>query len=1021
MAQPQDGSHVPGGYTGAQLADLERVLAFNRRLATAVAESKDVSQVVRSLDPDPLRYMAVDEGGGRISEYLTHADALLAETPPLEGQHREESHAVWDSGFAVRPSVAASPDGHHLLYAWVEWEKDAGERILAGFAADGGRVRGAQRLVDHPVDCFRPVALYDTSGRAWVFYARSGDDGVAIRARRHEHGRWLDEDLVSTTEHPSFNLEAAAHSDGTVEVCWQGRRGRRFAIFSRHWSGGRWGEPRRVSTGSADNVWDPVVAALPGGGSCYAWTEYHDGAYRVVSRIDTGTGFSEPRPLHSGTDYALHPSLAVTPDGGVWCAFDVLTVQGHGGSGPTRLRHTDQLGGESHVDGTRESGDYVPAELLPEIAASLRVARVDGDGVAEPPGALAPGLEVVPGGLPKIAVDGSGTLHLAYRVLRRLPLMSYYWEVATQSLGPDGWRAPVTYDASDGPVEEVTLAGLPYGAVVGWQTDERLERALNWKEGFGGWTAPDTAAHLGHIVWNSIHGTGSLRSAAVRGSSGETTTEPSLTHRPVLESSARTEARAWIRESRERYTTTVGDQKLSLYWGDLHRHSIVSRCTGADEPSLEDFYRYAWDVSEYDFWAVTDHAENSSDYQWWCIQKTADLFRVDGGFVPLYGFEWTSMTGHQNVIYSSVERGAPIYSAFAEGSQTPAELWNELSKHPDFPAITIPHHPGAAMVPFDWSYYDPRYLRIAEVFQSCRGNYEDDGCFRQYSDATLPGTFVLDGLRHGHRFGLIASSDHGNGTAYVGAYAADLDRGSVFDALWSRRTFGATTRNLVLDVRVNDAFMGAETRRSGRVPVEVYARGSRELARVDILRNGELAHSRVPDLDLPDGWISVPLRVEWGLGHATTDWSGRLSVARSSAEILQTPYWSPEIVEAGSSEVQWSAVTKTFGEPYGAQRGGIEITVLGPEDGMVDVQTAHGSASVALERLRRQAVDVPVTAQGRLRLQPGTGGLRGLGAQEQRVRWTDGAPGSAWYYARVFQIDGEMAWSSPVWVDDVSV
>ena len=74
------------------------------------------------------------------------------------------------------------------------------------------------------------------------------------------------------------------------------------------------------------------------------------------------------------------------------------------------------------------------------------------------------------------------------------------------------------------------------------------------------------------------------------------------------------------------------------------------------------------------------------------------------------------------------------------------------------------------------------------MFQACRGNYEMDGCFRQYSDGTLANTFVVDGLKKGHRFGLIASSDHGNGASYVGAFADSLDRHSIFSALHDRRT-----------------------------------------------------------------------------------------------------------------------------------------------------------------------------------------------------------------------------------------
>ena len=271
--------------------------------------------------------------------------------------------------------------------------------------------------------------------------------------------------------------------------------------------------------------------------------------------------------------------------------------------------------------------------------------------------------------------------------------------------------------------------------------------------------------------------------------------------RPIVHATAREEARAWVGTPPERYHTDVDGATLSLYWGDLHRHSLVSRCTAADDPGLNDLYRYAWDVCDYDFWAVTDHAENSTAHQWWTIKKLADLFRVPGVFVPLYGFEWTSAHGHQNVIYGDVGRDAPIFSSTAEDTDRPDKLWAHLRRFPAHPAVTIPHHPGAAMVPYDWSYHDPDHLRVAEVFQSCRGNYEDDGAFRQYADATLPGTFTVDGLRHGHRFGLIASSDHGYGASYVGAYADGLDRQAIFAALRARRTIAATTRGIVLDVR----------------------------------------------------------------------------------------------------------------------------------------------------------------------------------------------------------------------------
>ena len=51
-------------------------------------------------------------------------------------------------------------------------------------------------------------------------------------------------------------------------------------------------------------------------------------------------------------------------------------------------------------------------------------------------------------------------------------------------------------------------------------------------------------------------------------------------------------------------------------------------------------------------------------------------------------------------------------------------------------------------------------------------------------------------------------------------------------------------------------------------------------------------------------------------------------------------------------------------------------------------------------------------------LQPAVGALLGLGARELDLDFDDdGSSVPAFYYARVIQVDGEMAWSSPIWVD----
>jgi len=1005
------GDHRVDSYTPQQAALLQRVRDLNGRLQTAFEAGCDVRAALQSLDPDPARYMWVDEGAGRIDALIDQASALLDAAPAIPGHRRLDGARISTGGSAARPSVAVAADGR-ILAAWIDWRAGAGEQVVATVRdADGDTIHPPSAISGSATDCYRPTAVFDTAGTGWLFYAKSVDGSVGVFACRLIAGGWEREQRISEGEHPAFNQEVAVHADGTLECCWQERAGDRFVIVSRRWRDGQWHSARVVSDGS-DNMWDPAVAALPGGRTAFAWSAYDGRGYRIDLRMaDAGGSLGPAIRLHEGDEYGLHPSLAVTPDGAVWCAFDLVTLHGHGGSGPTRLRPVEDLADRRERSGMLEAGLYLPAELVPDVVGGIRVVRVDEAGVTEAGGELARGLALGASALPRVVATVSGGLLLAYRVLRRMPLMTYYWELAAQALGPDGWGPPMTFASSDASLEEAGLAATGADVLVAWQSDGRARRISSWSEGFGGWECPHLREHYGETVWHQLHATGEVHLGRV----GPIPPARPAT-RPVATSVVdRAEGRRWAAAERERYRTAVGDADYALYWGDLHRHSMISRCTSGDEPSLEDFYRYSWDVCEYDFWAVTDHAENSTAYQWWCIQKMADLFRVDERFVPLYGFEWTANSGHQNVIYGSTARGAPIFSSLAERSATPADLWRHLRRYPDFPAITIPHHPGSAMVPFDWSYGDPDLMRLVEIFQACRGNYEADGSFRQFADATLPGTFVLDGLRRGHRFGLIASSDHGNGASYVGAFADRLDRASVFAALQARRTLAATTRDIVVDVRIGETFMGGESQLEGPVELSAHVEAYRDLGRVEVVRNGAVVHELVPELSLPPGWIAVPLRVEFGWGMGTTDWSGSLTV--EGGEILQAPYWAPEIVDVATSALRWAAVTKSLGEPYGVQRGAVELTVLGPPHAVVRVQTSAGRAHAVLGTLVQRTVEGIVRGEGLLRLQRGVGSLTTLGSRSLQFAWQDPDPSPAFYYLRAYLVDGEMAWSSPIWID----
>jgi hypothetical protein len=1019
--------HRLAGYGPAE-GRLQRLVAsFNRRLVAAAEAGRDVSKVLASLDPDPARYTDVSEGGGAVETMLAEAEEALASAPAMAGFGRVSSRRLPTALPAARPAVAAGPDGS-LLVAWIEWDEKEGERVLSVELDCRGELRAEPQAVSGAAgDCLRPSVAYDGAGRPHVFFGlrKGGEVGVFLAVSTG--GAFGQAQLLSTTAHPSFNQEVARRSDGSLECCWQGYAGGRFAIFSRAQRSGGFGDTRLLSGDDERNVWDPAVAADGEGNVSYAWTSYGEGGYTTSLLVRRrGEGPFRAR-LSSPAAYSLHPSLLLAADGSVLCAQDSVRLGGHGGSGPTGLRLREQLGRPLR-SGTRPDGRVVPGDLSPDVEAEVVLLGIgDGPSAIEQIGQFGGSLLVSPAGLPRLVevADPQATapgrrLAVAYRCLRRLPLMLYYWETVLE--WHDGSLAqPLTvFEDGDGPLEEPSAVAFGGEVVVCWQGDGRKERELGWTEGFGGEERAELRRHYGEVVWHSVHRGGEVRLAKVApppsrpGASLQTAGGGRiLVHEPPEE------ARPFVAARRgpppERYSTEVSGRRYQLFWGDLHRHSLVSRCTAGDEPELDDFYRYSFDVCEYDFWAVTDHAENTSAYQWWQMQKLADILNVPGRFVPFYGFEWTAATGHQNVIYESARRPAPIYSSTAALSSRPDQLWARL-RGAGQRCLTIPHHPGSAMVPFDWGYGDEEMLRLVEIFQACRGNYEEDGCFRQYSDGTLLGTFVADGLRAGHRFGLIASSDHGNGASYVGAFAAGLSRGEIFEALYERRTMAASTRDIVIDFRLNDSFMGECAPPAEIAAVTATAEGYSDLALLEVVRDGAVVCRIAPQIDLEEGSLALPLRIEWASGETDfTDWSGQLQL--SEGEVLETRFVSPEIVDVSGGAVSWVATTRNFRSQYGVQRGGVEITVIGPPTAVLKVTTATCSGAARLGDLaERGTVELGSGQSGTLRLRRGTGGLLSLGSRRATLSFEDPVEKESFYYARAILEDGEMAWSSPVFI-----
>jgi hypothetical protein len=300
--------------------------------------------------------------------------------------------------------------------------------------------------------------------------------------------------------------------------------------------------------------------------------------------------------------------------------------------------------------------------------------------------------------------------------------------------------------------------------------------------------------------------------------------------------------------------TLPDGRPVRVAFGDLHRHTDLSRCSSNWDGPIDDALRYARDVAPLDFLAITDHFEHMTAYDWWRSMSVVDAWDAPGSTVTLRAYERAAFdTGHRNVI--SGDEAPPLigYPGFYSPTRddgrarTIEELWAALAGRS---VLTVPHTP-AGMFPgnpsrFEWSGFDPAWDRLVEVFQGYRGSSEAVG-----EPRALPGLprarYVRPNLDLGLHFGLVASSDHQSSDgSFAGAWITEHSRAGVFEALHDRRTFASTVR-AALWVEWQGAPMGrsiqVEAGRPGTVLVEVDG-FLRRLESVELIVDGAVAERR---------------------------------------------------------------------------------------------------------------------------------------------------------------------------------
>jgi len=520
---------------------------------------------------------------------------------------------------------------------------------------------------------------------------------------------------------------------------------------------------------------------------------------------------------------------------------------------------------------------------------------------------------------------------------------------------------------------------------------------------------------------------------------------------------------------------------LKLLWGDLHTHlTDLDRGDKilADARENIDFcavlcYPFVWE------WKKGLHVEsvrNRPDFaDWW--ERLRELCRrhhAPGEFVTFLGYEWhgdRTRYGDHNVIYFDEDN--PLDDAW-----TLEEPYADLRKTR---AFAIPHHTGyfPGRRGKDWSVWDAELSPVMEIC-SIHGSSEGPlAPVDMVSNASMGprasgGTFQ-DALARGHRIGVIASNDYiglqgrwGIGRAAV--WAEDCTREAIWEAILARRTYGVTGDRIELLFRINGQPMGSVIEARGRVDAEVEAVGSGAIDRIELLRGGLVARTYShPQTRLPlppgegggEGSSSrsthFKLRIEAGWGPADRygfeakdiPWDLRLGVEGGRVVGVERCFnrFGQRIVSQDGGHVAWHLLTKgRRSQSPGGMTQSVVVEIEGTPDTrlrltvddvttdglpreltVADLLAGHCLIPFVEESERRMLDTFGITVEEMVNPDPIFHNARKIklhqASPEAAYRAScvfDGielVPGRNAFYVRVSQLNGQLAWSSPIWVD----
>jgi len=519
-----------------------------------------------------------------------------------------------------------------------------------------------------------------------------------------------------------------------------------------------------------------------------------------------------------------------------------------------------------------------------------------------------------------------------------------------------------------------------------------------------------------------------------------------------------------------------GDSHTNIHGKDLNHPPLTSerlkRIMEAAEEILDFFpvayYPFEW-YRKKGFLIESRGQRKKFLEDWKLIQEAVAKFNKPGKFVTFLGYEWHGNRrryGDHNVYYlNDYER--------LDCSETLPELYENLR---ETEAIVIPHHTGYQVGERgkDWNFFDEKLSPFVEIYSSHGSSEGSDTPFPlNYNLSMGPrvsGGTVQDGLNRGYKFGIIASGDNHQdypgvwGNGLMGVFARELTRKSLWEAFKRRRVYGVTGDRIRLYFSINGHIMGEAF--TSKDPVEIKAEviGSHAIDRIEIIKDGRVlcTYCHQGKWENPrdkDRSVRAKMRItcNWGPGGhygfkriKSKTWRGSLELSEGKIISIEPcfTYFGQKVKQISEKRCEFIFTTQsgTPLQPLLAQHHRLKLQgavfeVEAPLKSVITIPVDSVKLDVPFEDAFRTDRVIALTEEAKRDIYEQFG-LAPNEVENHDIYWhnswkmkifqaipydgyhakfsyvdREGKGKESYYYVRVTQLNGQMAWSSPIWVN----